>query len=367
MIIRLKQITAAAGAFVLGVAVLIMSENVRRGVIDSIDLCISTVIPSLFLFTVIANLALKSGLCEAVGKLAHKFSQKIFNLSGEQFAVFLLSLFSGYPVGAGLVTELLKLGKISQYQARRMICFCVSAGPAFVIVAVGEAALGHRSDGYRLFAAHLISSVLLCFSTGILSRIFDKRKQPQPIKPCMTPENRNIAAVSFSENFTASAINAAKSMFNVCTFVIVFGALGRLITTDSLPLSPFGVNFMRGITEVTAGVHLFGRGRLPLIAFLLGFGGISVHFQVLSIAAETKVKYFLFLLSRLTHGVISATVIGIWELICPRYIDTAVTHTPTASLNGSPLATVSMLLLGVVLIVYSSKSRQNFAKSDTSC
>ena len=358
---------AAIGALILGFAVLIMSNNVRRGVIDSVDLCISTVIPSLFLFTAIANFALKSGLCEVLGKILDRFSQKIFNLTGEQFAVFLLSLFSGYPVGAGLVTELLKSGKITEQQARRMICFCVSAGPAFILVAVGEAALGHRSDGYRLLVAHLISSLLLCFVIGLLSRFFDKHRQNPTVRQSPTLMSNRATNTSFAENFTASAVNASKAMFNVCTFVIVFGALGRLITTDTVPLSPFSVNFLRGIIEVTAGVNLFGRGRLPLIAFLLGFSGVSVHFQVLSVAAETKVKYFPFLLSRLTHGVVSATVIGIWELICPRCIDTAVSRTPTAALNGSPLAAASMLLLGVVLIVYSSRQRQISANSDTSC
>ena len=362
MIFRIKQAAAVAFAVIFGSVVLMMSHNVRQGVSDSIDLCVSSVVPSLFLFTVIANFMINIGLCEALSRPVHRFSEFVFNLSGEEFCIFLLSLVSGYPVGATLLSKRLRLQKMSSRRAEEMLRFCISAGPAFLLISVGEMALGHRSDGYRLLFAHTLSSVFLCFFYGLLNRFkkHDLTNITVP-QPALSPKQ------TLAENFVTAAIDASKAMLNVCTFVIVFGAVGRLITTDSTPVSPFFTNLLRGIIEVTNGVQLFGRGRLTLIAFLLGFGGISIHFQVISILSPMKCRYFPLLLSRLAHGGLSALIIAVMEVVSPRYIDTLAQGTVKMSQNGNPLAVFSLILLGVVLTVYSSTALSKPPKFDISC
>ena len=361
MILRLKQVIVVAVSVFLSIFILIMSSKVRQGVSDSIDLCVSSVVPSLFLFTVVANFMVNIGLCEFLSRPLHRFSKFVFNLSGDEFCIFLLSLISGYPVGATLILKMLKLGQISKQRAESLMRFCISAGPAFILIAVGEVALGHRSDGYRLLLAHTLSSVLICFFYGLFSRF----------KKCdsTTPNFKTLALTpqpTVAESFVTSAIDASKAMLSVCSFVIIFGALGRLIATDTPFLSPFSVNLLRGLVEVTNGVQLFGRGRLSLIAFLLGFGSISVHFQVLSILSPIKCRYWPLLLSRLLHGGSSAIIIMVLEIISPRYIDTITSPVGKVSQNGNPLAIFALMLLSVVLVVYSA-SRQTTARFDTSC
>ena len=355
MIVKLRTALLIVMSLGFGVACLILSANIRKGVIDGIDLCISTVIPSLFLFTVAANFAVKAGICRILGKLFHPFSTKLLNLSGEQFAVFLLSLVSGYPVGVSLVNELFKQGKISESKARKMSYFAVSAGPAFILIAVGEVSLGHRADGLRLLLAHLLASTVLCAAFGIIS-VFLKDKGLEPVE---TKDSLNNKA-SLADCFVESAVAASKTMFSVCTFVVVFGALAQLLSTDVLPFTPFVSNLLRALVEVTVGVQRFGRGRLALIAFLLGFGGISVHFQVLSVAKSIKLRYLPFLFSRILHGLLSAAAVELFELISPRYIDTAVTPAPQAALHGNPLGVLAMLLMGVILTVYTSKKKDAY-------
>ena len=332
------------------------------GVSDSIGLCISSVVPSLFLFTVIANFMVNTRIFEILSRPLHWFSKFVFNLSGDEFCVFLLSLVSGYPVGATLILKMLKLGQISRKRAETLLQFCVSAGPAFILISVGEIALGHRSDGYRLLFAHTLSSVLLCFFYGLFGRLKSNNSTTCTLQHTIKTPPQTVA-----ESFVNSAIDASKAMLSICTFVIVFGAVGRLITTDIPFLSPFSVNLLRGLVEVTKGVQLFGRGRLALMAFFLGFGGISVHFQILSIMSSAKCRYWPLLLSRLAHGGLSAGVIFIMELVSPRYIDTLSQSPAKVSYNGNPLAVFSLMLLAVVLTVYSATATIKPSKFDTSC
>ena len=58
--------------------------------------------------------------------------------------------------------------QISLNQARRMSLFCVGAGPAFLITAVGTVLLGNTKLGIILLVSQLISGLIL----GIISRFF---------------------------------------------------------------------------------------------------------------------------------------------------------------------------------------------------
>lgn len=345
MVVKLKKAALGIVSVGVGVGLMVFSEGVRSGVSSSIELCISTVIPSLFLFTALAVFLVKSGLTAAVGRLLDPVSRLVFGLSGEQFAVMLASFVSGYPVGARLVNELFSCGRATEREALRMLDFCVCGGPAFIVLAVGEATLGSRSDGFRLLIAHLLSAVFLAVVSRFFSRSSPRRTDGLSPAPCPPP---------ISEAFTRSVTDAARSMFGVSAFVVAFGGLGGFLSSLEI-LPPAAVKTARALLEVTVGVGLFGRKQLELIAFLLGFGGISVHFQVLSSAAKLKVPYYRLFLSRTLHGALSAGLIMLMELVSPRVIDTvAGTSHPSPGIHGSPAAVIALLTMGAVLIGYSS-------------
>ena len=63
-----------------------------------------------------------------------------------------------------------------------MLRFCVNAGPAFIISAVGAGMMGSVRMGAVLFAAHILASLLL----GIGGRIWDGRSRKNE------PEERSV-------------------------------------------------------------------------------------------------------------------------------------------------------------------------------
>lgn len=347
MTVKFRTVMCTLISACLGVSCFALSSLMRQGVANAVNICITTIVPSLFLFTAVATFAVKSDFTEILGRILHPLSSKLFRLSGEQLAVFVISLFAGYPVGASLVNELYREEKVDLATARRMVNFCVCAGPAFILIAIGEVSLGHKPDGYRLLLAHTVSAIVLALLNGLTAR-----------KPVETHNQNHIekakpTPISISTAFCESATAAARSMLSICTFVIVFGALGNALTILESTLTPFVVNRLRALIEVTVGVELFGRGRLSLIAFFIGFGGLSVHFQILNVAKSLKINYFSFLLHRIAHGAISAGITALLELIFPRYVDVLSSSSPKASLNGSPLSVFALLLMGAVLIFYS--------------
>ena len=71
-------------------------------------------------------------------------------------------------------------------------------------------------------------------------------------------------------------------------------------------------SIITGIIEVTNGVKLASMGTNPfniiICSFLLGFGGISVLLQVLSITSEAKISIKPYILGKLLQACISAII-----------------------------------------------------------
>lgn len=285
MKISLKKILFIVAALSFIILLLIFPGIGRKGAADGLVLCGGVVIPSLFPFTFCVLLLMRSGIEKYLAKL-DRLTVILFRLSGTQFAVFLLSLIGGYPVGARLVEELYSRRTADRKTARTMLCCCVNSGPAFTVLFAGEGILGSKTLGYCLLAAHIISSfVLLLLLRGKFAH-------------SDMPDKRGNTAVPLSENFVNSAADAASSMISICGFVILFSTLNAYI----LNFTP--IRNAAYFTEVTGGISL--TRNIYFISFLLGFGGISVWLQVISAVRKTGVDIAPFIIFRILHGTFSA-------------------------------------------------------------
>lgn len=337
----------ALAAAAAGVAVFAYSPSVRNGVRDGVDLCVSSVIPSLFIFTVLAVFVFSSGLAALAGRLVEPVFKRLFGLSGEQSAVMLLSFVSGYPVGARLIASMYDRGGISLFKGRLMLLYCVNAGPAFIVTAVGAAVLGSASDGVRLLISHLSASTVMAAALGFII----KRKEGTDVR-LVRAEKSAGDKVCLSDVFVSSVSDASVTMLSICAFVVLFSGIGGMV--EALPVSKAAIRTVRGLLEVTVGLQDCTRGELGRAAFLLGFGGISVLFQVTSAARSLRPSAALLLLSRVIHGTLSWVIVSIAERAFPRSLETVSAGAPVlgGALHTSPPAAAALILLSVVLIIY---------------
>jgi nucleoside recognition membrane protein YjiH len=97
----------------------------------------------------------------------------------------------------------------------------------------------------------------------------------------------------------------------------VWGGMVRLMQAALGGQAPAGVldGFNTGIWEVTLGCQAVSASAAPaeikiaLLGFLIGWAGLSIHAQVVSMIAHTDLRYGPFILSRLLHGTLSASVL----------------------------------------------------------
>ncbi len=343
--VKVKKSIIIVSVLIGTVAVFICSDTLRAGVKSALSLCAGSVIPSLFLFTAITLFIAKSYVGRTLGKALSLIFKPTLGLNAEEATVFLLSAVAGYPVGAKLLDSLYCDGKISRAHAFKMLTFSVNAGPAFIVTAVGGGILISEGDGWRLLIIHLAATLIL----GIVMRF--------------VPENRlgskgatkKLATASDDESnliniFVLSVAEAGQTMLSICIFVVFFGTLGSALAT-----APFHYSRAAGaVVEVTAGLHSFTRQDLPKIAFLLGFGGISVIFQVLSTAKTIRPPLWLIFSSRILHGVISALITVFAEKVFPRSLTTGVFNVqPQAPVfYQTPLAGLSLIFLFIITAAF---------------
>jgi hypothetical protein len=97
------------------------------------------------------------------------------------------------------------------------------------------------------------------------------------------------------------------------------GLISILSEGASVVLSHIGIdaNILRGVfsgvLEITTGSRLISSSagtalllKLPAISFIIGWAGLSVHFQVMSIAAKTDINIRPYLCGKFLQGIFSA-------------------------------------------------------------
>ena len=337
----LKIIFTLSATIVFIVGFFVAPSAAVKGVSDGLTLCATAVIPSLFPFIFLSDFLIRSGLCRIAGKYIDPAVNFIFRLPGEAGCAVIMSLIGGYPVGAKMIAQLIEEGSITAGQGRRMLAFCVNAGPAFVIGTVGTVLLSSPRAGIILYASLVISALI----TGIFLRFFDSEKNEISVRS----EGRlNTDAVS------QSVFNATNSMLMLCAWILLFSCINALVRC--LPLSEKALLWLNIITEVTGGCARSVRAfPLCVTALVLGWSGVSVHCQLLPFIRQTGMSYLRFCLSRLIHGGVAACIAEILFNVFPCEVSvfsTASGVIPSAVSVSAPAA-VAMLALSAFIITES--------------
>ncbi len=275
---RVRPVLLGSAVVFAGAAILLRREEAAEGVRQGLALCLTSVIPSLFLFLVFADfLALTD-----VGNLLSRplgFLGTVFGVPEETVPVILLSIIGGYPVGGKMLARMVRQGRLEPRAAERLLCFCVNCSPAFLIAGVAVPCFGSVKMGGVLWGCQAAAAGL----TGLLARGFWGRGEVFPENP-----SRKEPKLGLLPGFVAAVTEAGKSMFVICSFVLVFSVISHAAS-----LLPGGETWV-GLLEVTVGcANLPGRPgmeKLVLATVYTAFGGACVWMQTACFLRGTGVR-----------------------------------------------------------------------------
>ena len=270
---RLMGIFGAIGLFVL----ILDSKTAISGGQEGIKLCLQTVIPALFPFFILSGLVCQSFLGKSIPLL--RPLGKLCGIPKGAESLLILGFLGGYPVGAKNIIIAEKNGSLHRDDARRMLGFCNNAGPAFIFGMAGSL-FESRAIPWILWLIHIVSALFVGF-------ILPKKTN----NVCKLSKSQKLSIIKNMED-------SLKTMANVCAWVILFRVVLTFANKWFFFLFPIEIQvFMKGLTELTNGVialHTINNEglRFILCTGLLGFGGVCVTMQTLSISNTMGSGYY---------------------------------------------------------------------------
>lgn len=329
--------------FVLAI-ILFPNESVKAAH-EGLMTWLTVVLPALLPFFIGAELLIGLGVVKFIGVLLEPLMRPLFNVPGEGSFAFTMSVTSGYPVGAKIITKLRLSQSISKIEAQRLASFCSTSGPLFIVGAVGIGMFKSKEIGYFLAFSHYLAAICV----GLLFAFY---RRSTPINKVINRPEKNRIREAFRQlsrcrrdnpPFGVLLGNAVKESFNtmlmVGGFIILFSViikiLGEIGFIDyiayflHLILRPLNMSLTAikslivGLFEITIGGKMVAESMYtPLItkvsvtAFIIAWSGFSIHAQCISLLGTTDLNINLYLLAKLIH----ATFAGILScLLFPLY------------------------------------------------
>lgn len=288
-----------------------------NSIYNGLSIWTKAVLPSLLPFMFFTKILTDLDFVGILTKKFSKITKLLFNAPSISAYIFCMSMISGYPVGAKLISEFYSAGVITSKQANKLTTFCSTSGPLFIIGSVGTAMFCNKQLGYVLFISHILSSIL----NGIIFRNFYKDNYEKTFDKTYTNLNE-ILPNSMSSSITSVLIVGGyiAIFFMLIDLINKFNLLSPLNNLFELIFSPLGVDinasnaFLNGLLEISKGCSGLANLNLPLTnlgtmaSFLISFGGFSVFFQAITFLSKCKVKMGFYLLQKTTHAILSALI-----------------------------------------------------------
>lgn len=276
---------------------LLMPQAANQGILIGLQICSSAVLTSLFPFFIMTNFWISAGYADLLSNLAAPLTERIFHIPGAASSALILGSIGGYPIGCKTVATLYSAGRLRKEQAEHTAMFCNNAGPAFVLNIIGVGIFQSTRIGIYLYVVHLLSAFLLGFIFRPKISRYDASQHSRTTTP------------PFSHLLTTSITDAGKTAILVCIYILFFSILTQCLQS----LLPIG-RLATGILELAGSARLLSQAQLPyrikwiIAAFLLGFGGVCVLLQSISLLQTVGLSPRKLIFGKLLHGLTSAAI-----------------------------------------------------------
>lgn len=258
-------------------------------VMESLNIWVKAIIPSLFPFFVISDLLITYNFIDYIPNKIKKYICRLLNISDSALSILILSMVSGFPSNGRNTHNLYNKGKISKEEASYILMYTHFSSPVFILTTCSLIYLRSEKLGIILLLSHYLSNIII----GILFRNINN------------PSLDNFTIKEHkSQNFTINLIKSIRS--SIDSLLLILGILTVFLIISSLIINIIHSNLytsaiIRSILEMTLGLKYIANlnismmHKIILFSAILSFGGLSVHMQVMAQIVEDKIscKYYL--------------------------------------------------------------------------
>lgn len=279
--------------------------------LNAISIWSVNVLPVLFPFFVLTSIIVM--LSDFKSNKVDKFFSKIYKTNSGSSTIYFLSILSGYPVGAKLVTEFFNIGAIDKRQAENMLSFCSVSGPMFILGTVGVCMFKSMKFGLIVLFSNIIASllngILYCKNSDKSNIEFKRDKNNNILSKAVYDSMINVLMVGAYICLSFLVIEMMENL-NILSFI------SHTINMVSFNLIPQDIvkPVIVGIIEITRGslelstLGLSNKISAMLVSGIIGFGGLSVFMQSINFFDHLQIKKSRIFKQKLTQGIFAFIV-----------------------------------------------------------
>jgi len=315
------------------VTVIIFPKQSVNAAFNGLLTWFNIVLPSLLPFFIGSEILIGLGFVDFIGALLQPLMFPIFRVPGEGSFPLVMSITSGYPVGANLVTKLRLKKVISKTEAQRLLSFCSTSGPLFMIGAVAVGMFKNPLLGPLIALSHYLGAL----TVGLIFRFYGIKESIRKI-----PLEKSHIKDAFKELFNArqkdgrplgvlmgdAVKESLNTMLVVGGFIILYSVIIEILHLSNIinlvskfliAYMPFTIDIvllkslLSGIVEMTNGCKMIAMNntssmmwQMLAVSFLIGWSGFCIHSQALSMLSKTDISLKIYILSKAFHGLFAS-------------------------------------------------------------
>ncbi len=312
--VNIKKLFFTLVLIIFIVALVVSPEKYIKVAFNGTLVWATAILPALFPFMIFTKLLTSTGYIERFSKGLSPITKFLYKTSGISSYVFLMSIISGYPLGAKITSDLYEEGIISRSEACRICTFTSNSGPMFIIGTVGVGMLISATAGYIILISHILSAIF----NGLIYRKYNPKEVKNEVKKSYPDVTKNE-----DDFLTKSMESSIKSTLLIGGYIIIFFVITEILYSIGLfsplinMLSLVGVDkaissgIIFGFFEVTKGCLTIASSTISLslktiiCSLIITFGGLSVSFQAFAFLNKFKISKSFFFLQKITQAILA--------------------------------------------------------------
>lgn len=267
----------------------------------SLNIWITSLLPSLFPFFVISDILNSYNVIYYIPKFIKNFFCRLFNISYNCLFVFLISMLSGFPSNARNIKMMYNNNKISKNEAEHLLLFTHFSNPMFILGTLVVIFYDNSSLGGLILISHYLPNFIIGF-------MFRKNNYPT-YNYNINIKNCNNFGLIFTKSIKSSLDSILLILGTLTVFLIISSIIINLLNLNSI-----NCLLLKSILEVTSGLkylsdlNVNNKVFLMMSSCILSFGGFCVHMQVINELNGTDIGYRNFFVGRIFQTILSLLI-----------------------------------------------------------
>lgn len=268
----------------------------------SLNIWITSILPSLFPFFVLSDILNSYNIINYIPKQIKQIFKRLFNISDNALFIFFISILSGFPSNARNIKNLYKENKLSKEESEHLLFFTHFSNPMFILGTLVIIFLENQKLGLIILISHYLPNFIIAF-------LLKKYNNPT--------HNYNINNSNNCNNFGIIFTKSIKS--SIDSLLLICGTLTTFLIISTIIKNVFNLNsinslLIKSILEITSGLKemstiITNNSTLVILSSaILSFGGLSVHMQVINELTETNINYKNFFFGRIFQTTLSIII-----------------------------------------------------------